>query len=279
MDYRKRVSHSFQGLKDHVELFIPDIVLYFLVFVTSALYYQFSGLSELVKVMLEQGTFYNEFVLKVFSERLAELVISTALFVASTFLFGVIADVVKFDMMRELAENKKPSLKRSWKRKREHTFKYLSLKLIAYLFAFTLVILLLLLSYLLSFTGWSEALIAPLLLAVSLLAFFFFKLGILYAAPLLFLEKKNPGRAFLASLSFLFRRTKRVFQAGAVIFFFFVMFTLLEMTVGTVLGLMQDAFVSPSTLYLGFFMVSFVPFLVKLIYKIWAELFVFENLP
>lgn len=278
MDYKREIVDSFHNLKNNLQLMVPDIFQYFMVFAISILYYRYSGLAEVIKVYLDQGVLMNELVLQVLSVNIVKILLSTLVFIISTFVVGATADVVKFDMMKDVIIRKRVSLKKSWKNKNSFFLKIILLKLFVYILAFLLALLAALIGVCFFLLGAGETTVGYVTFFFAVIAFLFFKLSTLFRIPILFLDKDNrPDKAFIKSIKIFFKERWRVISIGIILAFFFILFTILETAFGAVIGLMQNIFATKLSEILGFFLISFIPFLIKLIYRIWSELFVFED--
>lgn len=189
MNYIKRGIKSFDLLKNNLKLYLPDISFLLILFILSITFLKLTGLYDVA--LTQQIDQINNII----QSNLTTIAFLTLAFILLIFLISIQLSATKFSIVKDIIENKKIDLKKSFNKGLEYYTKVLSIKLLVFLILLIPLIIVIILNLLIKVTIITVVLILLLIVTFLILIVLLF-----YRFPILFLSKiKNPIRVLKES--------------------------------------------------------------------------------
>ena len=264
----------------HPVLFVPDVMLFLTTMVIGIGLFKLTGLNQVINSMTLAESFQADLFKGMLADRWVSLVLGVVIFFVATFLVGVGADVLRFNMIKDLVGGKKPDLLHAWKAGKSMLWNVVGLKVIVYLLSLIVLGVMVLLGLVLfwmigdvnSSVLWSILVLFGLVLLVLLRVF------LLFRYPIFFLEKSNsPWNVIKGSFDFAKLNLGYAFLTMLALALVMVVFGVVALPVSIGLEYLQGKLVVASMLFVLFgYLSSFVKAVVNLVYTLWMHLFVFN---
>lgn len=273
----KEVKKAFWNLYKNPTLFIPDLVFIFLTWIAFQLLLPYSGIQTLIEA--GENAFTNEILSVFYQNHFMKFIITLLIFTFVTFIFGVVYQIIKYNMIKEVIKNRKANLFLSWQRRKTYFWKVVYLKIYVFLLSAIVSILIggmgALTYFIVSLFSSNTLIISSYIIAViSLIMIILVRIGILFRYPALFLKKEKPLNALKISFKLFKKKPKFVIGVWLIMIAVTLAFTLIT--------IILHAFDSALQLTLGNFAVftsiifGALFILLELIPILWADLFLFS---
>lgn len=280
MGYLELTKRGFQFIRRHPVLLLPETLLFIFTYFLTLGLYRFSGLSEFIKTAFASGQRIDPMVfLQAFAQDYAtQIIISLAVFVFVTFILGAGMESIKFRMIKRVLEGKRVNIRDVLEGRAYDFYRIVGMKIIIYLIATGMALALILLASLIfsisdglvAFAAWISA-------GIGIALFVILSIGLLYRYPLLFIEEKNAATTIRDSFHYFRRHTKHVMLSWLVYAGMAILFGLASGLASMLFAEIQGLVSGVTMIYLVSFTGAIAAFAVRLVYNVWAGLFLFEN--
>ena len=218
-------KESYNLFKKNLILLLPDLVSLLITYSLIAIIFFVTGFSDLMPLIQSAEDTSFELLKNFLSENITSIIVSALIFVIVTFIVGVGVTAIKFDMINDIINNKKVSLKSSFFKSNNFYWPIVLTRVCIFiLFGIFLLLTILLggLIYMMSQNFGSEtAMIISLavMLPIAGLAFLLLKLSLLFVYQIMFLKNiYNPIKLIKESFLLFKHHTSFVFLSGLFIF-------------------------------------------------------------
>jgi len=273
-------KRGFQYIKEHPVLLLPEVLLFILTYFLTLGLYRFSGLSEFVKIAFASGERIDPSIfLRAFAhDYTTQIIISLAVFIFVTFILGVGMETIKFRMIKMVVQGEKVNMRDILEGRAFDFYRIIGMKVIIYLIASAIALCLMLLaSFVFSISDGLVAFAAWVSAGIGIALFVILSIGLLFRYPLLFLEGKNAATTVRASFHYFTKHTKHVLISWLVYFGMAILFGIASALASMVFAQLQELVTGVTVIYLVSFTGAIAAFAVRLIYNVWAGLFLFES--
>jgi len=257
------IINAFKNIFKHPIVLLPDLALTGFVYLMAQLTWFLTGLTE---VFPAAGEVSEEVVKVFFKENAVQILWPVALFLFTTFVFGVVERVIKMELISSIVQKNKPSLLKAWKHRFEYFYRVILLKIYMFLVVFLVFGVVFgivgFLFYLLinPFTSSAMGISTMVTVLLLLVAFVFLKMAFLYIYPILFMTKtRNPYGIMVESFKKFKLNKLFTFKVWLILFLVGILFGSLSF----VLSLVQ------------FIVVTIVVVLLGVVHQVWADMFIF----
>ena len=145
------VTDAFRKLFKNPVVFLPDAVYAGINFLLVYLLYSYTGFNQIMAELPADREGIIEALTIFFSTNLGQVLISGSLFIIVTFLLGVGAMALKFSLITDIINKKKPSIMRAWHKRNHFYYKIVILRVIIYLISILAIVFILATSTILYF--------------------------------------------------------------------------------------------------------------------------------
>jgi len=271
---------GFQYIKEQPVLLLPEVLLFILTYFLTLGLYRFSGLSEFVKITFASGQKIDPSIfLRAFAhDYTTQIIISLAVFIFVTFILGVGMETIKFRMIKMVIQGEKVNIHDILEGRAIDFYRIIGMKMIIYLIASAIALCLMLLaSFVFSISDGLVAFAAWVSAGIGIALFVILSIGLLFRYPLLFLEGKNAATTVRGSFHYFTKHTKHVLISWLVYFGMAILFGIASALASLVFAQLQELVTGVTVIYLVSFTGAIAAFAVRLIYNVWAGLFLFES--
>lgn len=182
MNYVKRGIKAFDLLKNNLRLYLPDITFLLIIFIISIMFLKITGLYDVA--MSQQLNQINSII----QSNLTNIAFLTLFFILLIFLISIQISSMKLSLIKDIIQNKKINLKKSFDEGLEYYTKVLSLKLLVFLILLIPLIIVIILNLLIKVT-----IITVVLMLLLIITWLILTILLFYRFPVLFLSKiKQP---------------------------------------------------------------------------------------
>ncbi len=264
----------------HPVLFVPDIALFLTTMVIGVGLFKFFGLGQVISSVALAENFQADLFRGMLADRWLSLVLGTVVFFAATFIVGVGADVLRFNMVRDLMGGKQPHLLHAWRSGKGMFWNVVGLKVLVYLLSLLVLLAIVLLGLLLFLVigDVNSPVLWSILVLFGLVALVFLRVFLLFRYPIFFLEKRYaPLKAVSDSFGFARLNLGYAFLVMLVLIVVMVAFGVVTSPVSFSLDYLQGKLVAGSILFVLFnYLSNFLKAVVNVVYTLWMHLFVFN---
>ncbi len=279
------LNKSFKNIWKNPVLFVPDLLMSFILSVVFLFVYWYTGAADLWGILQSAQGIYGSGITGFLSERWKELIISAVAFFFVTFIFGATTLVFKFMMFRELLTKNGISIRTVWKEKKGYFWPVVILRVSIFLFSILLLLLSVAIGFLVYFffllifpPNLAQTVAVTLAIIVALCLAVLFKVAILFRYPTMFLEqRKNPLKVLKESYSILRKDTAFVFTTALVTIILLVIFGALIYILNAAMNYTLSFLVS---IFLATVLTIFWAIfgqILKIAIDLWSSLYVFEQ--
>jgi len=278
-----RVMQSFKKLHQNPILFVPDLFYALVNYILITFIYSYIGFNTISSDLTGDFGSQVEVIGQFISANTTQVLISGITFIAITFFIGAGVYVLRYNLIKQIVHDKKPSLWLAWRTNHEYYYNVILIRIFVYIISILAVAFVILLSTIFYLViNPFNALIATyfsLLIAiiVSIAMILLLKWTLLFRYPLMFLtNKKNPFVVLKNSLRYFKHNPALVIYTWVVILAVLISF----MLTGLLLNLIINAISIPITfiaiplaIILGIAMIIF-----DLISQLWQAIYLFTIL-
>ncbi len=278
---RKKASaifSSIDSIKKNPIIFIPDILLFLLIYGLTILFYKYNNLAKLLSMLMSAES-RAEIIKTFFVQNWLQLVISFAVFFFISFILGVGMEAIRFSMIKQIIKKKKASLKKAWKLKNKFFWKIVLMKILVTAILFISLLLLLIIAILIMAICSTIGVYSILWLAslASIFLLIMLTLALLFRYAALFLDNKGTVKAIKGSFKYFSKNKKHTFFVWLTITIVSLIFGTLATSASLWIGKLQNIVNIALWSYVIMFFSSFTAFLIRTIYTIWSQVFIFKN--
>ncbi len=280
MRYLGFVKKGFQYIKENPILLLPEALLFIVTYFLTLALYRFSGLSEFVKMAFASGQKIDPAIfLKAFAQDYTtQIIVSLAVFIFVTFIFGVSMETIKFRMVKMVVLGEKVNIRDILEGRAFDFYRIIGMKVIIYLIASAIALCLMLLaSFLFSISNGLVAFAAWISAGIGIALFVILSIGLLFRYPLLFLEGQNAATTVRNSFHYFTKNTKHVLISWLVYFGVAALFGVASALASLAFAQLQGLVAGVTVIYLVSFTGAIAAFAFRLVYNVWAGLFLFES--
>lgn len=278
MDLDVNFWKSIKQLKNPV-IFVPDLLLALTMILIGLAFFKYSGMSQIMQNLAVTENFQMDLFKGLLVEKWVNLVISVVFFFVVTFILGVGADVLRFNLVKEVVNHRKPSLNGAWKSGKGMFWDVVILKVCVYLISLCVLLVIALFGglFYLFIGDVKSVLFLSLLGILGVVLLVLMKILLIYRYPVLFLEKgRHPVAAIKESIVFARRNFAYTLILVLLLAVVLLCFTVIISPVTIGLNYVQ-ALIAAGTLAVAFgYFANLVTTLLNLIYAMWMHLFVFN---
>ena len=274
---------AFEHVRKNPILYLPDIFMTFIISLTLALIYWYTGAAGLFQLLKSTPATSASTITSFLSEKWRELIISGATFFFITFIFGATPLIFKFTMFRELLTQEKISLRTTWKERKGYFWPVIILRIIIFVFgalafAFAILLALALYFFLLLIVPKNAALGITFALGIieALCILVYLKLALLFRYPIMFLKQvKNPARVLQESNALLRKDPQLVISTAGVVILLLIIFgsTIYLMNVAVNYGLSFLAFTILATICTALW--TIISQILNITVDLWSTMYIF----
>lgn len=280
MHYWAFVKKSFENIRKHPALLLPETLLFIATYFLTIGLYRFSGLSEFMQATLTQGKEIDPVIfLKSFvQDYTMQIIVSLAVFVFVTFILGAGTEAIKFRMIKKAVLGEKVSIRDVIAGRAVDFYRIVAMKIIIYLIALAIALCLMLLaSFVFSVSSGLAAFAAWISAGIGIALFVILSIGLLFRYPILFLDNKNAATTVRNSFHYFISRTRHVLVAWLIYIGMAAVFSIASALATLLFANLQGIAEGVTVTYLVSFAGAIAAFAVRLVYNVWAGLFLFEN--
>ncbi|HII15685.1 MAG TPA: hypothetical protein HA362_05215 [Nanoarchaeota archaeon] len=279
MEYLKAVRLSFENLRKNPILMLPETVLFLATYFLTIGLYKFSGLSEFIKTTLAEGQKIDPALfIKDFAQGYTtEIVSSLAIFIFLTFILGAGTEAIKYRMIKKVIQKQAIGIHDLFGGKSIDFWRIIGMKMIVYLVALAVFLCMMLLaSFVFSISNGLSTFVAWVTVGIGLAVFVMLSIGLLFRYAILFIEEKNSAATVRDSLHYFKINPKHTLISWIVYIVLAGLFAIASSAVGMIFSYLQGFVSGATAIYFVSFIGAIMAFGVRLIYNVWAGLFLFE---
>tara|TARA_Y100000310_G_C20689449_1_gene821249 strand:- start:2882 stop:3730 length:849 start_codon:yes stop_codon:yes gene_type:complete len=277
------VTDAFRKLFKNPVVFLPDAVYAGINFLLVYLLYSYTGFNQIMAELPADREGIIEALTIFFSTNLGQVLISGSLFIIVTFLLGVGAMALKFSLITDIINKKKPSIMRAWHKRNHFYYKIVILRVIIYLISILAIVFILATStilYLLInpfssvFATYFSFLVA---IVLSLSILLLLKWVLLFRYPLMYLTKQSePVKVLKNCIKYFRARPGHVIISWLIILCVSVVFILTGILLNAIYSGLTGSLTGTIAMTIGvIWTVIFTLF--NLIPKLWQQIYLFDN--
>jgi hypothetical protein len=276
------IQKSFQDLYKHPIVFIPDLVMAIIDFLLITLVYKYTGFNDVIADLSGDMGSQADLIINFISTNTFQVVLSVALFIGLTFIIGVGVMIIRFNLIKQIVNNKKPCLLEAWKIRNQFFYRVVALRILVYLISLVALVAVILTStfvYLIInpfspvFATYFSLMVA---IVVSITLLLLLKWFLLFRYPLMFLTKRtNPFIVLRNCVRYFKKNPALVIFTWVIVFAVSVLFALISLGLNTVVPIGLDLItitIIATTLY--FIWIAFIN-IFGLIPDLWQSLYLF----
>lgn len=279
MHYTDFVTKAFDNIRKYPALLLPETVLFFTTYFLTIALYKFSGLAAFAKAAMSAGqkidisTFIRDFA----AGHTGQIVVSLAAFVFLTFFIGAGTEAIKFRMIKKVTDRQRVSaldlFGGSWK----DFFRIIGMKMIIYLVALAIFLCLMLAaSFVFSFGNGFTSIAAWVSAGIGLAVFVILSIGLLFRYAILFNEGQNAATTVRWSFHYFRKHTSHVIISWLIYLGIGILFTIASSIATMIFTGLRGNVESAMAIYLVSFIGTVAAFAIRLVYNVWAGLFLFD---
>jgi len=277
------VTDAFRKLFKNPVIFLPDAVYAGINFLLVYLLYTYTGFNQILAELPADREGIIEALTTFFSTNLGEVLISGSLFIIITFLIGVGAMTLKFSLITDIINKKKPSIMRAWHKRNHFYYKIIVLRVIIYLISILAILFILAASTLLYllinpfspvFATYFSFLVAVVL---SLSILLLLKWVLLFRYPLMYLSKQpDPIKVLKNCVKYFRAKPGHVIISWLIILCVSVVFILTGILLNAIYSGLTGSLTGTVAITISvIWTVVFTLF--NLIPKLWQQIYLFDN--
>ncbi len=279
MDIWENFLKSVKQLK-HPVLFVPDLVLISTTLILSLVFFKLSGLNQVISSFAMTEGFQEQLFKGLFADKWAMLVVGTVLFFVMSFIIGVGADLLRFNIIKDIiAGKKKPTLAAAMRDSRGMFMDVVVLKILVYLLSLVVFLATAFFALLIYMALGKLSVISMGLVAVfGIAALIALRVFLLFRYPILFLDgKKYPVKIIKESFEYAKHHMRYAVFMVVVLFLVFVLFNIFTLPINAGLDIcVKAASIGVLATAVGF-LSQLIKAVVNLVYSVWMHLFVFNS--
>tara|TARA_Y100000310_G_scaffold300776_1_gene336717 strand:+ start:50 stop:919 length:870 start_codon:yes stop_codon:yes gene_type:complete len=276
------IQKSFQDLYKHPIVFVPDLVMALIDYFLLTVLYSYVGFNEIVSELPSDLGSQADMITSFISANTLQVIISVSMFVILTFLIGVGVMIIRFNLIKQIVNGKKPSIWEAWKIRNKFYYRVVILRALVYLISIVALIAVILTSslvYLLInpfstlFATYFSLMVA---IIVSITLLLLLKWFLLFRYPLMFLTKRtNPLIVLRNCVRYFKKNPALVIFTWLIVFAVSVLFTLVIFGFNMVIPSLLDlvSFATLATILYIIYSVFTTTF--GLIPDLWQSLYLF----
>ncbi len=265
MGYLKGGYNSLKLLVKNPVAVLPDILWLVGIALTNYIFIYVSGVLHLIRADAILG--------QLMLVDWIRLIASIAVLVLTQFVLGAGIDVLRFSMVKDIAKNRKASIRKALKTKRHFYFKMIIMKFLTYCIVVVAYVPILALWFV-ARAYEDHPLFYIMLVALVIAAAIFLRLMLLFRNAVMFMRIRKPVIALKESFSMVRRQLKHTLIVWLVVTAVFVAVTLANSAIGTGFYMLREqlhiSIIAALSPVLGL--------LLERIYKVWDSIYVFRNL-
>lgn len=258
MDYYSVTRKSLSNFLRFPQILLPNILYLVIQLFSGAIFFSNKNIQSLFSLNNLETSIREELAKQLTGWALLQVIASFIIFALFTFFISVGIEALKFNMMAQIVQEKRCSLRKAWKERFKNYIKLGLLKLLIYILTFTIAAIIA--SPL--FTAEISK-IKILGLVIAIIIALIIKVAILFSYQYIFLLNEGPMQALGHSILHFKRKTWHSVSSWAIITAIEVIFAIIGLVF--IYGISGTA---------GTLLVS----LAYILYKVWSEMFLFESL-
>lgn len=285
MVYRKLVLESVKNLKNNPRLFLPDLMLFCSTTFFGVIFLKILNLLPLLQEILVNKNTVKEVLISFLqnTHNLVNIIFLSIIFLVITFSAGSSLTAVKFQMMKDIIQNKKPSFLKSIKKTPRYLWSIIGLRILIFTISILMVLLIYIffsiVYYLFSVSVIYGILSALILGSIALFLLVLFKISIFFVYQILFLEDKTAMESLVLSFIYSKKHLLYVILIWCIIFCMGIIFWLITLPINNILNLAEKHLIGTSPTLVTFIAVmavtAFFRVIINLLYLLWSDLFLF----
>lgn len=285
MVYRKLILESAKNLKNNPKLIVPDLMLFFSTTIFGIIFLKILNLLPLLQEILVNKNTIKEVLMSFLqnTQNIVNLVILLIIFFIITFFAGASLMAIKFQMMKDITLNKKPSFIKSMKNVPRYLWGVVGLRILIFIISILIVLLIYffftMVYYLFSISIIYGILSAIILSAIALFILAVFKISVFFVYQILFFEDKSAMESLALSFLYSKKHSLYIILIWCITFSAGILFWLITIPLNNIIDIIEKNLISTSSaitiFILTMIITAFFRVIINLIYLLWSNLFLF----